>query len=355
MGNTFTSPPTVPDTGDIIAGRVIKTESIQRMGNLSNYIHAHGSTSNCISQSFDVSTCVTNSKSFVDQCRWRIPIPSNNHTTIEFHVAARVTSTGTGTLKFTLTDANSVSQGNSSISITSTSSTYAHATVSHTFSSATTASYIDVVMSAKVDATTYDVDVQTVAARFTALSSPLSAGNTAQGSDIITPFGLNRLGANNALSARTGVQWRTNIQTIRSRKRPLLIWSGIENPSSAFSGRGQGPKSLGVGDCQTMQVQSPLFVGGGQITLWIYVLNISGTKKFAFMNRLFSVTSNGWNEFNFSPSLENTTLESVSFGFPLYKINPTAYVESDTLLDSVDRLAVISSLPRITALSAWSN
>ena len=41
MGNTFTSPPTVPDTGDIIAGRVIKTESIQRMGNLSNYIHAH--------------------------------------------------------------------------------------------------------------------------------------------------------------------------------------------------------------------------------------------------------------------------------------------------------------------------
>ena len=138
-------------------------------------------------------------------------------------------------------------------------------------------------------------------------------------------------------------------------KFSLIFFSFAINPSSAFSGRGQGPKSLGVGDCQTMQVQSPLFVGGGQMTLWIYVLNISGTKKFAFMNRLFSVTSNGWNEFNFSPSLENTTLESVCFGFPLYKINPTAYVESDTLLDSVDRLAVISSLPRITALSAWSN
>ena len=72
MSNTFTSPPTVPDTGDLIAGRVIKTESMARMGNLSNYIHAHGSTSNCISQAFDVHTCVTNSTSFVDLCRWRV-------------------------------------------------------------------------------------------------------------------------------------------------------------------------------------------------------------------------------------------------------------------------------------------
>jgi hypothetical protein len=313
---------------------------------------------NCISQAFDANTCVTNSTSFVDLCRWRVPIPSNDHTTIQFHVAARVTSTGTGTLKFTLTDANSVAQGNSSISITSTASTHAHATVSHTFTSSTTAAYVDIVMQGKVDANTYDVDVQVIAGRFTALTSPLSAGNTAQGSDKITPFGASRLGANNALSSRAGVQWRTNIETLRSRKRPLLIWSGIQNaddPPSAFTGRGQSPKSLGVGDCQSMQVQSPLFIGGGSITLWIYVVDISGTKKFAFMNRLFSVTSNGWNEFTFTPSLENTTLESVVFGFPLYKINPTAYVESDTLLDSADRLAVSLSLPRITALSVWSN
>ncbi|QDP58395.1 MAG: hypothetical protein GOVbin564_2 [Prokaryotic dsDNA virus sp.] len=358
MSNTFTSPPNVPDTSDLIAGRVITTTTLARMGDLSNYLHAHGSTSNCISQAFDANTCVTNSTSFVDLCRWRVPIPSNDHTTIQFHVAARVTSTGTGTLKFTLTDANSVAQGNSSISITSTASTYAHATVSHTFTSSTTAVYVDIVMQGKVDANTYDVDVQVIAARFTALTSPLSAGNTAQGSDKITPFGASRLGANNALSSRAGVQWRTNIQTLRSRKRPLLIWSGIQNADatpSAFTGRGQSPKSLGVGDCQSMQVQSPLFIGGGSITLWIYVVNISGTKKFAFMNRLFSVTSNGWNEFNFTPSLENTTLESVVFGFPLYKINPTAYVESDTLLDSADRLAVSLSLPRITALSVWSN
>jgi len=355
MSNTFTSPPSVPDTGDLIAGRVITTTTLARMGDLSNYLHAHGSTSNCISQAFDANTCVTNSTSFVDLCRWRVPIPSNDHTTIQFHVAARVTSTGTGTLKFTLTDANSVAQGNSSISITSTASIHAHATVSHTFTSSTTAAYVDIVMQGKVDADTYDVDVQVIAARFTAFTSPLSAGNTAQGSDKITPFGASRLGANNALSSRAGVQWRTNIETMRSRKRPLLIWSGVENPSSAFTGRGQSPKSLGVGDCQSMQVQSPLFIGGGSITLWIYVVDISGTKKFAFMNRLFSVTSNGWNEFTFTPSLENTTLESVVFGFPLYKINPTAYVESDTLLDSADRLAVSLSLPRITALSVWSN
>jgi hypothetical protein len=358
MSNTFTSPPTVPDTGDLIAGRVIKTESMARMGNLSNYIHAHGSTSNCISQAFDVHTCVTNSTSFVDLCRWRVPIPSNDHTTIQFHVAARVTTTGTGTLKFTLTDSNSVAQGDSSISITSTASIHAHATVSHTFTSSTTAAYVDIVMTGKVAANTYDVDVQVIAARFTALTSPLSAGNTAQGSDKITPFGASRLSANNALSSRAGVQWRTNIETMRSRKRPLLIWSGIQNsviPQSAFAGRGQGPKSLGVGDCQSMQVQSPLFVGGGSITVWIYVVDISGTKKFAFMNRLFSVTSNGWNEFTFTPSLDNTTLEATIFGFPLYKINPTAYVESDTLLDSADRLAAVLSAPRITALSVWSN
>jgi hypothetical protein len=104
-----------------------------------------------------------------------------------------------------------------------------------------------------------------------------------------------------------------------------------------------------------MQVQSPLYLGGGQITLWIYVVDISGTKKFAFMNRLFSVTSNGWNEFNFDPSLDSSSLESQTFGISLYKLNPNVYLESDTLLDSIQREAVSNSLPRITALSIWSN
>ena len=38
---------------------------------------------------------------------------------LTFHVNAQVTTTGTGTIKFTLTDGNSVAQGDSSISITS--------------------------------------------------------------------------------------------------------------------------------------------------------------------------------------------------------------------------------------------
>tara|TARA_R100001015_G_C4622080_1_gene179437 strand:- start:2 stop:1069 length:1068 start_codon:yes stop_codon:yes gene_type:complete len=355
MANTFTLPPDIPDTGDLIAGRIIKTASLTRMGQLSNYLHAHGGTSNSISQSFDAHTCVTNSKTYVDLCRWRVPMPSNDHTSIEFHVASRLTSAGTGTIKFTLTDGNSVSQGNSTISVTSTASTHTHGTVTHTFTTSTTATYLDIVMSGKVDTITYDLDIQTVASRFVALTTPLATSESAQGTDKITPFGISRLGAKNALTSRAGVQWRNNIQTMRTRKRPLLIWSGVENPSSAFAGRGRGSKTLGIGDCQTMQLQSPLFVGGGQITLWIYVVGISGTKKFAFMNRIFSVDTNGWNVFNFTPDLENTTLESINFGVPLYKVNPTAYTESDTLLDNVSRLAAVNSLPRITALAAWSN
>lgn len=354
MGNTFNSPPLVPDTGDLVAGKIIKTASFERMGNLSNYLHATGGTSTCLSQAFDRHTCVTNSTSFVDLCRWRIPIPSNNHTTIDFHVNAQVTSTGTGTIKFTLTDENSVAQGDSSISITSTS--MGLATVSHSFSSATTANYLDIVMSGKVDANTYDLDIQIVAARFLPLSSPLAAGASAQGTNKVTPFGLGRLAANYPLTSRAGIQWRTNIETMRSRKRPLLSWSGIENPSSAFSGRGFGPKSLGVGDVETMQIQTPLFLGGGALTLMIYVLDISGTKKFAFMGRIFEVSSNGWNEFSFFPDLSNTSEESSSFGISLYKIHPSSYNQSDTLLDNIDRrAALLANLPRITALSVWSN
>ena len=354
MGNTYTTPPTVPDTGDLIAGKIIKTETMGRMGDLSNYLHAYGGTSTCISQAFDRHTCVTNSTSFVDLCRWRIPIPSNDHTTIDFHVNAQVTTTGTGTIKFTLTDGNSVAQGDSSISITSTS--MGLATVSHSFSSATTAEYVDVVMSGKVAAITYDLDIQIVAARFLPLSSPLSAGATAQGTDKITPFGLDRLLNNYPLTSRSGVQWRTNIQTMRSRKRPLLSWSGVENPSSAFTGRGKGPKSLGVGDVETMQIQSSLFLGGGALTLYVYVVDISGTKKFAFMGRTFAVDTDGWNEFTFFPDLSNVSPQSSSFGISLYKINPSSYNQSDTLLDNLDRRAAFAgNLPRITALSVWSN
>ena len=261
MGNTYTTPPTIPDTGDLIAGRIIKEESLRRMGDLSNYLHATGATTNCISQSFDEFICVTHKTTFVDLCRWKVPIPSNQHTTIDFHTIAKITTAGTGTIKFTLVDGNSVSQGNSTISVTSTSNQAF--TVSHTFSSATTSDHIEVVMSGKVDSGSYDLEIQTVAARFLPLSSPLSAGDTAQGTSKVTPFGLLRLGAKNALSSRAGIQFRTNIETIRSRKRVLLTWSGIENPSSAFSNRGRGPKSLGVGDAQTIQNQSPLFAGGG--------------------------------------------------------------------------------------------
>ena len=52
MGNTYTTPPTIPDTNDLIAGRIIKTESLNRMGDLANYLHATGSTTNCIAQAF---------------------------------------------------------------------------------------------------------------------------------------------------------------------------------------------------------------------------------------------------------------------------------------------------------------
>ena len=349
MSNTFTSPPTVPDTGDIISGRVIKTASLERMGNLSNYNHAHGGTDSVISQAFDRNTCVTQSASFVDLCRWRVPIPSEDHGTIDFFIAAQVSSTGTGTVRFTLTDGDATAQGSSTITVTSTGSYIVHS-VSHTFTSSSSADYVDIVMEGKVASSgTYDLDIQTVCARFTALTSPLAATSE------IEPFGLNRLGANQALTARAGVQFRTNINEMRNRKRLLLAWSGIENPTSVFSTRGKGPKSLGVGDSYSMQVQSPLYVGGGQITLWIYVVDISGTKQFAFMNRLFSVTSNGWNEFNFDPSLDSSSLESQTFGISLYKLNPNVYLESDTLLDSIQREAVSNSLPRITALSIWSN
>ena len=61
-------------------------------------------------------------------------------------------------------------------------------------------------------------------------------------------------------------------------------------------------------------------------------------------------------EFTFLPDLTNTTEESLSFGISLYKIHPSSYNQSDTLLDNLDRRAAFfGNLPRITALSLWSN
>ena len=354
MGNTYTTPPTIPDTNDLVAGRIIKTESLNRMGNLANYLHATGSTTNCIAQAFDEHICVTNSTSFVSLCRWKVPIPSNQHTTIDFHIIGKVITTGTGTVKFTLVDGNGVAQGDSSISVTSTSN--AALTVSHTFSSATTSDHVEIVMSGKVDANTYDLELQCVAARFLPLSSPLSAGDTAQGTDKITPFGLNRLGANNALSSRAGVQFRTNIETLRSRKRVLLTWSGIESASSVFASRGRGPRSLGGGDAQTIQNQSPLFAGGGDLTLYVFVKGYSsGIQKFSFMNQIFNITGNGWLNYTLVPLLDVITLESNAFGLLLYKVTPTVYDNGDSAMDSIDRTAALDDEVRITAVSVWSN
>jgi len=73
------------------------------------------------------------------------------------------------------------------------------------------------------------------------------------------------------------------------------------------------------------------------------------------MGQVFEISSNGWNELTLTPNLDQMTDQSRSFGISLYKTNPSSYSESDTLIDTIDRQAVLNNLPRITAFSIWSN
>ena len=254
MSNGFTTPPVLPDSSSVVAGQTIATTTLNRMGDLSNYMDAHGGSTNVISQSYDDDVFIMDSSSTpaTPNSSWQFPTISSKHLELVVYVVAKCT-VGTATVDLDLT----IGATTLSTVINVNASAYA------TYSSTITASSIAVTF-AQLDLTLTSsasgiARIRTVMARWNPLSDPIDAGESTLGTIYpCVPFGTARLGASQALTSRAGHQFLSNIDHFRQRPRMLISWAGLFNTSPVTTSTSP-PRVLGFGDVAVLNTLAPWF------------------------------------------------------------------------------------------------
>jgi hypothetical protein len=286
---------------------------MSRLGDLSNYCFATGGTSNVLSQAWDDSTFrQDDSSAFISMCQWYIPALSSSHQSLNIVLSAWSNTAGgqarfvldygggnTYTTDITITDTSRYSSGfnTGSIAVTSTQNEFA------------------AVLTMGVKAPVGDeVEILSVMANWSSLSSPLPTGELFHTLSRYTPQGINRLAADLPLSARFGVEMLENINTLRRRPRVLFSWSGVEGVSS---------------DLPSMFSECALFPGMVEdstlnIFAYVHVKQNGGTfsgYEFDLFGQRISCTTTGWSTFTLNLR-ESESDRSVEFGLSMYRVGP---------------------------------
>lgn len=324
MSNSFTSTPTLVDPARVTAGLTIRADEMQRLSDLSNYCFAVGGSHNVLSQCYDDACFIQDSTTFVSMCEWTIPRLSNHHNSLVINISGYNTggvASGTVRARFTIgSNTHAID-----ISITD-SGRYSSSFNSGTINITSTQAEFSGVLELQVKAPTgQELIILGIQANWLTLSSPLSTGTLAQTTNNYVPYGLNRVAADQALSARWGVQMLNNITTLRKRPRVLFNWAGVDNASSSISinQAGAPPRGIGRGDLSSFYSEVAIFAGtvedqSLQFKAYINVKNMpSGTVNLEIMGNRLELTS-GWSEHDLDLQLEEL-IRSNQFGLSIYK------------------------------------
>lgn len=320
MSNTFTSTPTLVDSGRVSASQTIRTTEAARLGDLQNYCFAYGGTGDVVNQCWDAGVLYIDNASSGDICEWYIPRPSNLHNTFKFRVACFTTKSGSSVqceIKFPIS-------GNTytASTIITDGSRYASAFEELTVSITGTETELYCICRLNVTALSGSgsiVEISNVAGRWSPLTSPLNTSPLGQGSDSFIPQGISRLGQDFPLPARFGVQTIENIEVLRKRGRTLLNWSGAERFSSLVS----PAKGLGIADVEVMFSKAALFAGMNQVNLdvdiFLRIVNHSSGTSFDIFGHRLTPATNGWNSFGVTLRLDESPLSN-EFNLSMYRV-----------------------------------
>ena len=123
MANTFSAPASgsglIPSPDAVVSGQIIQSNTISTMSNMVNYTHAQLGCSPVVSQGWPDGVFTVTGTPAAANARWRIPVPSNAHSTLLIHVKADNTSNSGSITLEELTNNNT-----STINLTSTSRWY---------------------------------------------------------------------------------------------------------------------------------------------------------------------------------------------------------------------------------------
>ena len=356
MTNSFTDEPTLTDPGRTIAGQTIRTTEISRLADLQNYCFGVGGTHNLISQTFDDSCFLQDSTAFTLMCQWYIPRLSRSHNELKVRISSFCSTSG-AQIKLTLGFALSGNTYSTTINVSDSTrygSIFDVATITTISSETESFAYLNM----EVRAPSGDeIEVLGIQANWSPLTSPLSGGVHYIGTSEFIPQGASQQGADKPLSSRFGVQTLKNIQTLRTRGRVLLNWSGVQNASSSLpaSQGANPPVGLGHGDQVLLNSEVALFSGmneidGLSITLFAHVVGLGSgqTITVEIFNHRLTFSFNGWS--SYSLDLIATEIpRSNEFGLSMYRVGLEVNDLNAHALLSI--LNPIASTPYINALS----
>ena len=352
MSNSFTSPPTLGSELTVVAGQPITEGAISAMSETANYLWAVGGSHNCLSQAWAEGQCEQKSTSYQLMLSYRIPTISNDHYDFHMHFIAL----GSGCIRSTLTLGAS-----SYTSETCSTGSGPHVIEqSVTITSASTATYATLEVEVKhVSGSSNRHELRCIAGHWVAKTSPVDTGARYLGTaDEFIPFGINRVGNDNALSARWGVDMLRNIETLRRRPISYLSWSGVDNLLAAPTGSSDPAPALylGLGDIFSLQVpvhipQEVVEQGSYTIHLHAYLVDVVGSIEFDFMGDRVSFTGNGWQTAEIEIQVEADADLSRLLDLNIYRIGPENTFDNTEAL--IDAGTVPWTAAKIQSLSIW--
>ena len=347
MSNSFTSPPVLVDPARVISGLTVRAEEFERLADMQNHAFADGGCGDVVNQAWDAEVFEYTSTSLADVCEWYIPHPSEEHTEFKFRISAYSSLSG-GTAKVII-DFPLGGTYSGSTTITDTSrynSVFDVITVNIGAVESDEIAKLTLQLQAPSGGT---IEVANIQGNWSPLSSPLATRTLDQFTEDFIPQGQNRVGADQALPSRFGVDTLNNIGMLRKRGRTVFNWSGVSGASSS------APQGLGVLDTQLKFAHA--FLAGGadhlslKIKIFIKAANIGGTPtEINIFGYTLSLSSSGWSSFFVDNRTVLEDLLSGEFARSMYRVGLEETINNSEVLLGPNNL-ITSSPPYILGLS----
>jgi hypothetical protein len=338
MSNSFTSPPTFTDPQAVVAGQPIASGPVSRIGETLNYAFAQGGITNVISQAWRHGTCSQSLTTYQEMCEWYLPSASTLHDDLEVYIIAH----GTGSIRLTLDFGVTAS---AVIALTGGSAHLYTATLSLASFVATFGT-----LTMEVKATSGQVKVDSIMARWAPLSSPLPTSSASISGVTFRPMGIGRLGTDQPLSARVGHRMLQNIEALRGRYRTWLSWSAVLNADRDNPAGDRPVEWLGGGDIERLITPTHIQWSETLPQIIYCALRVENSPlDVDIMGRRYTLMSDGWNVISVELDIDSERVNA--FKLPIFRVGLDA--SEYNLIGSGWNGSRGISDPVITAVCMW--
>ena len=360
MSNTFSDPPVLPTTSEVISGSEIASAPWGDAADALNRCAGRAGSINLVSQVFystgGLETAYHESASQSQITgRWRIPYASNKHTQLKVTFrAARLNAASSGAVTFFLFSPSVSISVSTSFSSTSLDTYAANLNIVGGTTDTNAELYFRLT----------NAYVTTVCAQWTAQVALLTSAYNIQGVDFV-PHGANAQGTAQAVPARLPLQMRDNISALRGLPRVLMNWSATAQTTVGTGTNDKAPRYAGAGFTDLYAVYDYIFdgtqQGGHKAKIWIFASDTTTTASGVGKIRLFGEVisfGDGWNSYTVDLSaVEYSTGLTRALTLPTARI----YVDREQGADLTEGLQDTTSAQKVSigtgaqikALSIW--